>query len=171
MSEVETHGKSLDEMLGTPEQDLLPIAQIAELQFCERCFYYRMVENADEVNIHVLQGRWEEDKRCARERVKRESGLQTRNLVVCALEIGIIGAVDVLEVSDEGTAIVEFKKGLWAEHARDDIQLCAQAMAWESMTGGTMEYGYVYYHGSRRRRKVWFTSDVRDAVVTTVERA
>lgn len=153
------------------EEILLPISHVAEIQFCERNFYYRMVEQAEDVNEHVLQGRWEEEKRAGRETVRRESGLQTRGVMVHSIRLGIIGVIDVLEESGERAAVVEFKKGALRENANDDVQLCAQAMAWEDMTGGEMECGYVYYHESRRRRKVWLTEELREAVLGTIERA
>lgn len=160
-----------DSGAGGQEGTLLPISHVAEVQFCERNFYYRMVEQAEDVNEHLLQGRWEEERRSGRESVRRESGLQTRGVLVHSVRLGIIGVIDVLEESDERTTVVEFKKGVVRENANDDVQMCAQAMAWEDMSGGEMEYGYVYYHESRRRRKVWLTEDLRETVLGTIERA
>jgi CRISP-associated protein Cas1 len=156
---------------GFSDEQLLPIAHIAEIQFCERNFYYRMAESADDANEHVLKGRFDDEKRMRRMNIKRESGMQTRNVVVISRALGIIGAIDVFEEVDGKSHIVEFKKGILREHVNDDVQLCAQAMAWEDMTGGQMPFGYVYYHESHRRRQVWFTEDLRDKVVQTIERA
>ncbi len=153
------------------DEKLLPISHIAEIQFCERNFYYRMAQSAEDANEHVLKGRWDDEKRMQRVNLKRDSGLQTRNVVVVSRGLGIIGAVDILEEIDDESHIVEFKKGVLQDHVNDDVQLCAQAMAWEDMTGGQMPFGYIYYHESHRRHQVWFTDDLRDKVLHTIERA
>ena len=153
------------------DHQFLPIAHIAELQFCERNFYYRVVEAAEDTNEHLLKGRWDDEKRMQRMDQRRDSGMQTRNVVVVSPRLGLIGAVDVLEETTAGAVIVEFKKGALRDHPNDDIQLCAQAMALEEMTEESLDYGFIYYHESHRRRKVWFTEDLREAVVDTVSRA
>ncbi|UOF92506.1 CRISPR-associated endonuclease Cas1 [Fodinisporobacter ferrooxydans] len=151
-------------------ENLLPISQVAEILYCPRNFYYRMAEGVDDSNEHTLQGKWDDEKREERLSVKRESGMQTRHIHVSSEQLGIVGILDVLETGKE-TCIVEFKKGEYRLNQNDDVQLCAQAMAYEDMTATIMDFGYVYYHASHRRRKVFFTEDLRELVLQTIERA
>ncbi len=52
--------------------------------------------------------------------------------------------------------------------SHDDIQLAAQAMCLEEMTGKIITHGAIYHHGSRRRREVAMTTALRDKVINTV---
>jgi CRISPR-associated exonuclease Cas4 len=63
---------------------------------------------------------------------------------------------------------VEYKHGKKREKTHDDIQLAAQAMCLEEMTGKTITHGAIYHHGSRRRREVVITQELRDKVIETV---
>lgn len=48
------------------------------------------------------------------------------------------------------------------------MQLCAQALCLEEMTGQEVPEGAIFHHSSRRRRVVHFTSALREKVVQTV---
>ncbi len=50
------------------------------------------------------------------------------------------------------------------EKIHDDLQLAAQAMCQEEMTGKIITHGASYHHGSRRRREVAITQELRDKV-------
>ena len=54
------------------------------------------------------------------------------------------------------------------EKIHDDLQLAAQAMCLEEMTGKIITHGAIYHHGSRRRREVAITQALRDKVKETV---
>src|SRR5690606_3911860 len=46
----------------------------------------------------------------------------------------------------------------------DDLQLAAQAMCLEEMTGRPITHGSIYHHSSRRRREVVITTALRAQV-------
>jgi CRISPR-associated exonuclease Cas4 len=48
------------------------------------------------------------------------------------------------------------------------LQLCAQALCLEEMTGHEVPYGAIYYHGSRRRKEVVCDAALRQRVAETV---
>jgi len=56
---------------------------------------------------------------------------------------------------------VEYKRGRTTERLPDRIQLCAQAMALEEMTGTPVPRGVLFYHSSRKRVLVEFGPDLR----------
>jgi CRISPR-associated exonuclease Cas4 len=83
--------------------------------------------------------------------------------------LGLIGKADVVEFEPDGTPYpVEYKHG--SRHkaadiaACDDLQLAAQAMCLEAMTGRSVNEGALYYASSRRRRVVPITDDLRSGV-------
>jgi len=73
--------------------------------------------------------------------------------------------VDLVEVHVQGDRCrfvpVETKRGARERHANDEVQLCAQAMALEEMTGTAIGEGAIFHARSKRRRIVRFTPDLR----------
>jgi CRISPR-associated exonuclease Cas4 len=62
---------------------------------------------------------------------------------------------------------VEYKHGSKREREHDDVQLCAQAICLEEMTGMSVPKGAIFYHSSRRRREVELTDALRAEVEKT----
>ncbi|WP_341473839.1 CRISPR-associated endonuclease Cas4g/Cas1g [Desulfofundulus thermobenzoicus] len=148
----------------------LPISAVAEILYCPRNFYYRLVEGAEDSNAHLLEGHLQEERRNERERLVREKALQLRSVMVSSERLQLLGVVDVLEERGEPYP-VEYKKGMRRENLNDDVQLCAQAMALEEHLGRDLIRGYIYYAGSHARREVYFTEELRALVESTVRRA
>ena len=95
-----------------------------------------------------------------------------RALPVWHDELGLIGKADVVEFEPNGTPYpVEYKHG--SRHkaadiaACDDVQLAAQAVCLEAMTGRAVLSGALYYASSRRRREVPMTDALRAQVLIT----
>ena len=86
--------------------------------------------------------------------------------------LGLIGKADVVEFEPDGTPYpVEYKHG--SRHkaadiaACDDVQLAAQALCLEAMTGRAVPEGALYYATSKRRRVVPIAPELRAEVVAT----
>ncbi len=152
------------------EHDYLPVSAVAEIAYCPRNFYYRMVEQLDDANVHTLRGRLEEEKRKARKLVHREHGRQIRSVFASSDRLGIIAVVDAIEEGDE-LVPYEYKSGPLRHNEWDDIQLCAEAMILEEVTARRISRGWIYYTGSRRRRQVTFTPQLRRRVMQCLRRA
>jgi len=94
-----------------------------------------------------------------------ESVRAERALPVWSDRLGLIGKCDVVECHpDRHIFPVEYKHGKRREKIHDDLQLAAQAMYLEEMTGKTITHGAIYHHGLRRRREVAITQELRDKV-------
>lgn len=150
--------------------EALPISAVAEILFCPRNFYYRMVEQVQDDNEHTVEGKLQDERRSTRRTQVRPGLIQTREIHVACDRLGLVGVVDVVEDSGEVTPI-EYKKGPLRESANDDVQLCAQAMALEEMMGCEITHGYIYYAASHSRRIVWFRPELRDLTEQTVAEA
>ncbi|HHV55034.1 MAG TPA: CRISPR-associated endonuclease Cas1 [Firmicutes bacterium] len=178
------------------ETELLPVSAVAELLYCPRNFYYRMVEGAAEENEHVLIGRYQEEKRQARAQLSRDGVTQWRAVRVHSSSLGLSAVIDVVELGSELDAVsgntsgapcstnatslvipVEFKKGApppgtgGEARLNDQVQICAQAMLLEEQLGQPVPYGYIYYAGTRRRVKVETTPELRARVKQAVAEA
>jgi CRISPR-associated exonuclease Cas4 len=78
--------------------------------------------------------------------------------------LGLIGKADVVEFHGVTPFPVEYKHGSKREREHDDLQLCAQAICLEEMTGKAVTTGAIFYHSSRRRREVEFSERLRSEV-------
>jgi CRISPR-associated exonuclease Cas4 len=84
-------------------------------------------------------------------------------------ELGLVGKSDVVEFLANGTPYpVEYKHGSRNKAADiaacDDIQLAAQAMCLQAMTGKIVNEGALFYATSKRRRVVVITEQLRSDV-------
>ncbi len=90
-------------------------------------------------------------------------------LPVWSDQLGLVGKCDVAEFWPDGTVYpVEYKHGARKKWLNDDLQLAAQAICLEEMTGKPVTHGAIYHHTSRRRREVAITGSLRQQVEETV---
>lgn len=109
-------------------------------------------------NVHTMRGN------AAHEGVRSE-----RSLPVWSDRLGLVGKCDVVEFWPDGRIYpVEYKHGSKRAKPHDDLQLAAQAMCLEEMTGKIVAHGAIYHHSSRRRREITVTQALRHQVEATV---
>jgi len=145
------------------------LSALQHWSYCPRQGGLIHLEQAFEENVHTMRGN------AAHERVD-EPGYETfegvreeRALPVWSDTLGLIGKCDVVEFHPDGHIYpVEYKHGKKREKSHDDIQLAAQAMCLEEMTDKVITHGAIYHHGSRRRREVLITPELREMVKATV---
>lgn len=145
------------------------LSALQHWSYCPRQCGLIHLEQAFDENVHTMRGN------AAHERVD-EPGYETfegvreeRALPVWSDSLGLTGKCDVVEFHPDGRIYpVEYKHGKKREKSHDDIQLAAQAMCLEEMTGKVITHGAIYHHGSRRRREVAITQDLREMVKETV---
>jgi CRISPR-associated exonuclease Cas4 len=106
-----------------------------------------------------------------------------RGLRLRSLRLGLIGVADVVEFHAGGSGIelaglpgrwapmpVEYKRGRPKPDICDEVQLCAQAMCLEEMTGCAIEQGALFYGMPRRRTAVALDAALRAETERTAER-
>jgi CRISPR-associated exonuclease Cas4 len=122
----------------------------------------------------------------------RDGALQFRSVYLYANQLGVSGKADVIEERNGEIYPVEHKKGKRRvgaspqeysspvrdcnEHKKgrrgqwtnDALQLCAQALCLEEMTGRHVEKGYLYYAATGRRQEVVFTPELRQQTLATI---
>lgn len=93
-------------------------------------------------------------------------------LPVACRRLGIAGVADLVEFHLEGDGErafpVEFKRGKPKKHRADEVQLCAQALCLEDMTGRAVPEGALYYGETKRRVDVTFDKALRALTVDTI---
>jgi CRISPR-associated exonuclease Cas4 len=56
-------------------------------------------------------------------------------------------------------------------HLSDHFQLCGAALCLEERMGKSIEYGEIFYHANRRRERVIFTPQLRQATEAAIQAA
>jgi CRISPR-associated exonuclease Cas4 len=151
--------------------DFLPISALQHLLFCERqCAL-----------IHI-EGLWAENRLTAEGRLlharvhdagdeRRHGSEIVRGVELTSQRLGLYGVADVVEFSNDGPPRpIEYKRGRPKSHAADQVQLCAQAMCIEEMTGCRVIEGAIFYGKTRRRTVVLFEPALRAATEDTASR-
>jgi CRISPR-associated exonuclease Cas4 len=150
--------------------DLLPLSALEHWSYCPRQCCLIHAEQAFEENIHTLRGQ------AVHQRVDYpgvETGYDGRRIVralpLWCDRLGLVGKADVVEFLADGTPYpVEYKHGKRREKLHDDIQLAAQALCLEEMTGRSVPLGAIYHASSHRRREVAISPVLRQAVASCV---
>lgn len=153
---------------GWRPEELVLVSALEHYSYCPRqCALIHLEQIFDE-NIYTLRGRR------VHERVDDPGGMEDggvrveRALPIWSVKLGLIGKADVVEFNGLIPYPVEYKYGRRRRREHDDLQLCAQAICLEEMTGQKVRRGAIYHFSSRRRREVMFDEKLRARVVETV---
>lgn len=86
-------------------------------------------------------------------------------LPLACRRLNLAGVADLVEFrSGDGGEVpypVEYKRGKPKKHRADEVQLCAQALCLEEMTGRPVPEGALFYGDTRRRVVVTFDAGLR----------
>ena len=152
----------------------IPLSALQHWQYCPRQCGLIHLEQVFDDNVHTLRGQAVHAK-ADQPGVETAKGVRVeRALPLWHDGLGLIGKSDVVEFLAGGVPYpVEYKHGSRNKAADiaacDDIQLAAQAICLEGMTGQHVNEGALYYATSRRRRVVPITAQLRADVVQTAE--
>jgi len=161
------------------ESELLPLSALQHLQFCERqCALIHVeqlwIENRFTAEGRIMHDRVDSGNRESRKKVRIEFSVPLRSL-----HLGLVGKADVVEFhkveADGGKTAwmpfpVEYKRGKPKKDLCDRVQLCAQALCLEEMTGLRVRSGALFYGKTRRRLDVSFDEVLRDETKKTAIR-
>lgn len=152
----------------TDPDDAIPISALQHWAYCPRQCGLIHLEQDFADNVHTARGQ-------AVHRLVDTPGYEwqagvrvERALPIWSNKYGLIGKADLVEFHPDGSIFpVEFKHGRKRQKEHDDVQLAAQAMCLEEMLGRPVPKGAIYHAGSRRRREVDVTAELRRLVVET----
>lgn len=147
----------------------IPISALNHYIYCPRRCALIHIEQTYHDNIYTMRGRDLHERTDKPEESAWEEDIRVeRALPLWSERLGLIGKADVVEFHGETPYPVEYKSGKRRKFENDDLQLCAQAMCLEEMTGQAVPKGAIFHHSSRRRREVRFTDTLRAEVAKTV---
>jgi len=145
--------------------DPIPISALQHAVYCMRQAALIHIERLWEENRFTAEGRvlhdvTDEPSDHRRHDVRRVTSMQ----LVCR-RLNLAGVADVVEFrSAPGGDVafpVEYKRGKTKLHRADEVQLCAQALCLEEMTGREVSEGALFYAQTRRRVPVSFDAELR----------
>ena len=152
------------------ELEPLALSALEHWSYCPRQCCLIHAEQAFEENVHTLRG---QAVHARTDEAGVEAGYDGRRIAravpLWCDRLGLVGNSDVVEFLPDGTPYpVEYKHGKKREKLHDDIQLAAQALCLEEMTGKPAPLGAIYHATSHRRREVAITPALRQAVETCI---
>ncbi len=151
------------------ELEQIPLSALQHWQYCPRQCGLIHLEQVFDDNVHTLRGQAVHAK-VDKPGVETAKGVRVeRALPLWHDELGLVGKSDVVEFLSGGVPYpVEYKHGSRNKAADiaacDDLQLAAQGMCLQAMTGKAVNEGALYYATSKRRRVVAITEQLRAAV-------
>ncbi|MBE2258932.1 MAG: CRISPR-associated protein Cas4 [Candidatus Accumulibacter sp.] len=150
----------------------IPVSAIQHWCYCPRQCLLIHAEQAFAENVHTMRGQAVHE-RVDQAGVETRAGVRTARAVpLWSDRLGLVGKADVVEFLADGTPYpVEYKhgrKGRAAKGVHDHLQLAAQALCLEEMTGKGVAVGAIYHATSHRRREVTIGSVLRTQVAETV---
>jgi CRISPR-associated exonuclease Cas4 len=156
-------------MMDDKSDDPIMISALEHWSYCPRQCALIHVEQTFDENLYTLRGQ-AVHKRVDEPVVEEQAGVRIeRALPLWSKSLGLVGKADVVEFHGGMPYPVEYKHGPHREQEHDDLQLCAQALCLEEMTGQAVPRGAIYHHSSRKRREVECTSELRAQVVQAIQ--
>jgi len=176
-------GNSLLSMFN--EDNCIQISGLQHLAFCKRQWALIHIDQEWEENLLTAEGRKLHERVDEGYQEFRKGLRQYSGLYVKSLKLGLYGRTDLIEaIKTEDGSInkitmiglegswslypVEFKRGKPKSHEADYIQLCAQALCLEEMTGTEIKSGAVFYWQIRKRFEVEFDKRLREQTVSLI---
>ncbi len=151
------------------EADPIPLSALQHWCYCPRQCALIHIEQVFAENLYTLRGQ-AVHQQVDQPGVETRAGVRVeRALPIWNDRLGLIGKADIVEFEADGTPYpVEYKHGsrnkaAWIA-ACDDLQLAAQAMCLEEMTGKSTPRGALFYATSKRRREVAIDAALRQRV-------
>ena len=138
------------------DADLVMVSALEHWSYCPRQCALIHVEQTFDENLYTLRGRMLHERVDVPEAEQREGVRIERALPLWSDRLGLVGKADVVEFHGDAPYPVEYKHGPRQHWGHDDLQLCAQALCLEDMTGQPVPAGAIYHHSSRRRRELWW---------------
>lgn len=154
--------------------ELLPISALNHVLYCERRAALIHIDGVWVENAHTTAGEILHERVDSAEETNRPGIRVVRTLVLRSQKLGLYGIADAVEFHLRGGREVpypvEYKRGARRKWDNADVQLAAQAMALEEMTGCEVPEGAIFHAKTQRRRIVKIDASLRALTAETAAR-
>lgn len=151
----------------------IPLSALQHAVYCLRQAALIHLERAWEENRFTAEGRVLHAIAEKPDHRKARGVHRVMALPISCRRLGIAGVGDLVEFRPHANAQdqpypVEYKRGKAKLHRADEVQLCAQALCLEEMTGLDVPEGAIFYAETKRRVVVPFDTELRALTEETV---
>jgi CRISPR-associated exonuclease Cas4 len=145
------------------EDGLIPLSALQHFLFCPRQCALIHVEQIWAEDARTMEGKLLHERVDAGEAERRPGVRIERGVALRSIALGVAGRADVVEFHGRPPRPfpVEYKRGKPKPHRADEVQLCAQALCLEEMSGCAVPEGALFYGETRRRTTVAFDAELR----------
>ncbi|OSI12614.1 CRISPR-associated protein Cas4 [Neisseria canis] len=149
----------------------IPLSALQHYAFCPRQCALIHNEQVWAENYLTAQGRALHERVDGGEPETRKGVRFERSVHVSAENLGVHGVLDMVErdIQTGHLKPVEYKRGKPKPEPFDEIQLCAQALCLEEMTGQTVAEGALWYMQTRHRVPVMFSGSLRAQTLQVID--
>lgn len=150
---------------------IISLSALQHYAFCPRQCALIHSEQVWAENFLTAQGRVLHERVDSGEPETRKGVRFERSVHVSAERLGVSGILDLVEHELATGALkpVEYKRGRPKTEDCDEIQLCAQALCLEEMTGKSVAEGALWYQQTRHREPIIFSAELRAETIKVIE--
>jgi len=150
------------------ETEYISIAALNQYSYCPHRCWRMFCAGGFVDNQYTVEGTSLHERVHTLGEGKREDTWQIRAIWLKSERYRLIGKADLIEESDNRWYPIEYKRGHRGEFDNDELQVCAQALCLEEMTGQPVTLGYIYYAQSHQRQPVEISAELRQMAIATI---
>lgn len=151
------------------DTEYIPIAALNQYAYCPHRCWRMFCAGEFTDNQYTIEGTSLHDRVHTVGEGHEAQTWQIRAIWLKSDKYQLIGKADLIESENGEWYPVEYKRGKKGEWDNDELQVCAQALCLEQMTGKSIHTGYIYYAHSHQRQLVEFTEELRYSTISTIE--
>lgn len=149
--------------------EYIPIAALNQYSYCPHRCWRMFCAGGFVDNQYTVEGTGLHQRVHTLGEGNREDTWQIRAIWLKSEHYRLIGKADLIEESDDLWYPIEYKRGHRGEFDNDELQVCAQALCLEEMTGQPVTLGYIYYAQSHQRQPVEISTELRQTAIATIQ--
>ncbi|MEH2263187.1 CRISPR-associated protein Cas4 [Nostoc sp.] len=151
------------------QTEYISIAALNQYAYCSHRCWRMFCAGEFTDNQYTIEGTTLHDRVHTTGDVQRGETWQIRAIWLKSEQYKLIGKSDLIEEQSGQIYPVEYKRGRKGEWDNDELQVCAQALCLEEMTGQPVTTGYIYYAHSHQRQLVEINQELRQSAIATIE--
>ncbi|MCC5608199.1 CRISPR-associated protein Cas4 [Nostoc sp. CHAB 5834] len=151
------------------QTEYISIAALNQYAYCPHRCWRMFCAGEFTDNQYTIEGTTLHDRVHTTGDVQRGETWQVRAIWLKSEQYKLIGKSDLIESESGQVYPVEYKRGRKGEWDNDELQVCAQALCLEEMTGQPVTTGYIYYAHSHQRQLVEINQELRKSAIATIE--
>ena len=149
--------------------DYVSIAALNQYAYCPHRCWRMFCAGEFTDNQYTIEGTTLHNRVHTTGDIQRGETWQVRAIWLKSEQYKLIGKSDLIEAESGEIYPVEYKRGRKGEWDNDELQVCAQALCLEEMTGQPVNTGYIYYAQSHQRQLVEINQELRQSAIATIE--